>query len=87
MVRSAQWLIWAIERRRETIVMVTRCIVDEQRGFFDGRVQQIEPMSLTDVADSVDMHESTVARAVRSKYVHTTHGILPLEVFFRSTNV
>lgn len=84
-LRNAQWLIRAIEQRRKTIIKVTECIVEKQREFFEGGVQFLKPMILKDVADSVDMHESTISRVTTNKYVHTPQGLFELKYFFNSS--
>ena len=81
-MRSAQWLIRSIDQRRRTIVRVTECIVERQRGFFDKGVAHLQPMILRDVAEDVGMHESTISRVTNGKYVHTPRGIFELKYFF-----
>jgi len=84
-LRAAQWLIRSIDQRRRTIVKVTECIVDKQRSFFEKGVDHLKPMILRDVAEAVDMHESTISRVTTSKYVHTPQGIFELKYFFNSS--
>ena len=84
-LRSAQWLIRSIDQRRRTIVKVTECIVEKQRDFFEKGVDYLKPMILRDVAETVDMHESTISRVTTSKYVHTPQGIFELKYFFNSS--
>ncbi len=83
-LRSAQWLIRSIDQRRKTIIKVTECIVDKQREFFDQGIEYLKPMILRDVAETVEMHESTVSRVTSNKYVHTPRGIFELKYFFNS---
>lgn len=83
-MRSAQWLIRSIDQRRKTIVRVTECIVDKQRGFFDKGIEYLKPMILRDVAEAVGMHESTISRVTSNKYVHTPRGTFELKYFFNS---
>jgi RNA polymerase sigma-54 factor len=83
-LRSAQWLIRSIDQRRKTIVKVTECIVDKQRGFFDKGIEHLKPMILRDVAETVGMHESTISRVTSNKYVHTPRGTFELKYFFNS---
>jgi RNA polymerase sigma-54 factor len=84
-LKSAQWLIRAIEQRRRTILRVTDCIVEKQREFFEKGVQYLKPMILRDVAEAVGMHESTISRVTSNKYVHTPRGIFELKYFFNSS--
>ncbi|QQR91846.1 MAG: RNA polymerase factor sigma-54 [Myxococcales bacterium] len=83
-LRSAQWLIRSIDQRRKTIVRVTECIVEKQKDFFEKGVAHLKPMILRDVAETVEMHESTVSRVTNNKYVHTPQGIFELKYFFNS---
>jgi len=84
-LRSAQWLIRAIEQRRRTIIKVTESIVEKQREFLEKGVAYLKPMILRDVADSVGMHESTISRVTSNKYVHTPQGLFELKYFFNSS--
>lgn len=83
-LRSAQWLIDSIDRRRRTIVRVTECIVEMQREFFDLGIEHLKPMILRDVAEVVGMHESTISRVTSNKYVSTPRGLFELKYFFNS---
>ncbi len=84
-LRSAQWLIRAIEQRRRTIIRVTECIVEKQREFLERGVAYLKPMILRDVASAVGMHESTISRVTSNKYVHTPQGLFELKYFFNSS--
>ncbi|HSN99096.1 MAG TPA: RNA polymerase factor sigma-54 [Candidatus Nanopelagicales bacterium] len=84
-LRSAQWLIRAIEQRRRTIIKVTECIVEKQREFLERGVAYLKPMILRDVAEAVGMHESTISRVTSNKYVHTPQGLFELKYFFNSS--
>ena len=84
-LRSAQWLIRAIEQRRRTIIRVTECIVEKQREFLEKGVGYLKPMILRDVAEAVGMHESTISRVTSNKYVHTPQGLFELKYFFNSS--
>jgi RNA polymerase sigma-54 factor len=84
-LRSAHWLIRAIEQRRKTIIRVTECIVRRQREFFEKGVAYLKPMILRDVAEEVHMHESTISRVTTNKYVHTPQGLFELKYFFNSS--
>jgi RNA polymerase sigma-54 factor len=81
-LNSARWFISAINQRRTTMLKVMRCIVDNQRAFFDKGVGFLKPMVLQDVADRVNMHVSTISRVSNGKYVQTPHGVLELKYFF-----
>jgi RNA polymerase sigma-54 factor len=84
-LRSAQWLIRAIEQRRRTIIKVTECIIEKQREFLERGVGYLKPMILRDVAEAVGMHESTISRVTSNKYVHTPQGLFELKYFFNSS--
>jgi RNA polymerase sigma-54 factor len=84
-IRSALWLIKSIHQRQRTIYRVTKAIVKFQREFLDRGVVYLKPMVLKDVAQEVEMHESTVSRVTSNKYVHTPQGIFELKYFFNSS--
>jgi len=84
-LKSAQWLIRAIEQRRRTIIRVTESIVEKQREFLEQGVAYLKPMILRDIADAVGMHESTISRVTSNKYVHTPQGLFELKYFFNSS--
>jgi RNA polymerase sigma-54 factor len=81
---AAQWLIQAIEQRRQTMLKVMHFIVDRQREFFEKGVQGLRPLTLREVADAIGMHESTISRVTNEKYAQTPRGVLPLKFFFSS---
>ncbi|MCG8458214.1 MAG: hypothetical protein MI919_18195, partial [Holophagales bacterium] len=83
-MRSALWLIKSLDQRQRTIYKVAESIVKQQRGFLDHGVDRLRPMVLRDVAEDIDMHESTVSRVVSNKYIHTPRGLLPMKFFFHS---
>jgi RNA polymerase sigma-54 factor len=83
-LNSAQWIIQAIEQRRQTMLKVMNFIVDRQREFFEKGVEYLKPLTLREVADVISMHESTVSRVTNEKYVQTPRGLLPLKFFFSS---
>ncbi len=83
-LNSAQWMIQAIEQRRQTMLKVMNFIVDRQRDFFEKGVEHLKPLTLREVADVINMHESTVSRVTNAKYVQTPRGLLPLKFFFSS---
>ena len=83
-LNSANWIIQAIERRRQTMLKVMGFIVDRQREFFENGVQHLRPLTLREVADYIEMHESTVSRVTNEKFVQTPRGVFPLKYFFSS---
>jgi len=83
-LNSANWMIQAIEQRRQTMLKVMNFIVDRQRDFFERGVQFLKPLTLREVAEVIDMHESTVSRVTNEKFVQTPRGVLPLKFFFSS---
>ena len=83
-LNSANWMIQAIEQRRQTMLKVMNFIVDRQREFFEKGVQFLKPLTLREVAEVIDMHESTVSRVTNEKFVQTPRGVLPLKFFFSS---
>lgn len=84
-LNSANWLIQAIEQRRQTMLRVMQFIVDRQRDFFEKGIEQLRPLTLRDVADVVGMHESTISRVTSQKYVQAPRGVFPLKFFFSSS--
>ena len=83
-LNSANWMIQAIEQRRQTMLKVMNYIVDRQRDFFEKGVQYLKPLTLREVAEVINMHESTVSRVTNEKFVQTPRGVLPLKFFFSS---
>ena len=83
-MRSAVWLIKSIHQRQRTIYKVTKSIVKFQREFFDHGIEYLKPLVLRDVADDIEMHESTVSRVTTNKYVQTPQGLFELKYFFNS---
>ena len=84
-LNSAQWLVQAIEQRRQTMLKVMNFIVDRQRDFFEKGIEYLRPLTLREVAEVIDMHESTVSRVTNQKYVQTPRGVFPLKFFFSSS--
>ena len=84
-VRSALWLIKSIHQRQRTIYKVMQSILKHQREFFDRGINYLKPLNLRDVADDIEMHESTVSRVTSNKYVNTPQGIFELKYFFNSS--
>jgi RNA polymerase sigma-54 factor len=83
-VRAASWLIKSIQQRQQTIYRVTESIMKFQREFLDHGISRLKPLVLKDVADDIEMHESTVSRVTTEKYVHTPRGVFELKFFFTS---
>ena len=83
-MQSATWLIKSIQQRQRTIYKVTESILKLQRDFFDYGINYLKPLVLRDIADDVEMHESTISRVVTNKYMHTPRGIFELKYFFSS---
>jgi RNA polymerase sigma-54 factor len=83
-MNSATWMIQAIEQRRQTMLKVMNFIVDRQRDFFEKGIEYLKPLTLREVAEVINMHESTVSRVTNEKYVQTPRGVLPLKFFFSS---
>ena len=84
-LRSAIWLIKSIHQRQRTIYRVAESIFRFQREFLDQGVAYLKPLILRDVAEEVEMHESTISRVTTNKYVHTPQGIFELKFFFNSS--
>jgi RNA polymerase sigma-54 factor len=83
-LNSANWMIQAIEQRRQTMLKVMNYIVERQRDFLEKGVRSLKPLTLREVADVIGMHESTVSRVTNEKFVQTPRGVLPLKYFFSS---
>ncbi len=83
-MRGAVWLIKSIHQRQRTIYKVTRSIVKFQREFFDRGIEYLKPLVLRDVAEDIEMHESTISRVTTNKYVQTPQGLFELKYFFNS---
>ena len=83
-LQEARWLLRSLEIRNETLLKVARCIVQRQAQFFEKGDESMEPMVLRDVADAVEMHESTISRVTTGKYMHTPRGVFEFRYFFSS---
>jgi RNA polymerase sigma-54 factor len=79
---AANWLVRSLEQRADTILKVAAEIVRRQNGFFRHGVAYLRPLILRDVAEAVEMHESTVSRVTANKYIATPRGIFELKYFF-----
>ncbi len=82
--RSALWLIKSYSQRQRTIYKIAKSIVDRQTEFLDKGVDYLRPMVLSDVADDIGMHESTVSRVVSNKYMQNPQGLFLMKYFFHS---
>ncbi|MBT7811459.1 MAG: RNA polymerase sigma-54 factor, partial [Deltaproteobacteria bacterium] len=83
-VKAGQWLLKSIEQRQKTIYRVTKSILRFQKQFFEKGIHFLRPLVLKNVAEDIDVHESTVSRITTNKYVHTPQGIFELKYFFTS---
>lgn len=83
-LQEAKWFLKSLESRNDTLLKVTNCIVDFQQGFFEFGEEAMKPMVLNDIAEAVEMHESTISRVTTQKYMHTPRGIFELKYFFSS---
>jgi RNA polymerase sigma-54 factor len=83
-IRSAVWLIKSLDQRQRTIYKVAESIVKHQREFLEHGIDHLRPLVLRDVADDIQMHESTVSRVVSNKYMHTPRGLFLMKYFFHS---
>jgi RNA polymerase sigma-54 factor len=83
-LQSANWLVKALDQRARTIVKVVSEIVKRQQGFFERGVSAMKPMTLREVAEAIEMHESTVSRVTSNKYMLCDRGLYELKYFFGS---
>ena len=83
-VQEAKWFIKSLESRNETLLKVTKRIVQRQIDFFEYGDEAMKPMVLNDIAEEVEMHESTISRVTTQKFMHTPRGIFELKFFFSS---
>ena len=83
-LQEARWFIKSLRSRNETLLKVATCIVERQQGFLEHGEEAMKPMVLHDVAEVVEMHESTISRVTTRKYMHTPRGIFELKYFFSS---
>jgi RNA polymerase sigma-54 factor len=82
---SANWLVKALDQRQRTIIKVATEIVKRQEAFFEGGVGQLKPLTLRDIAEVIEMHESTVSRVTSNKYLSCARGLFELKYFFTSS--
>ena len=81
-VRQAGWMVKSIEQRRGTLLTCARIIVTRQERFFRYGAGHLAPLTLADVAEEAGIHESTVSRAVKDKYIQCVQGVYPMSHFF-----
>jgi len=81
-IRSAKWIIDAIEQRKNTLLNVAKAVVKFQKGFFDNGQLHLKPLPMSKIANEIGVHLATVSRAVAGKYIQCSWGILPLRKFF-----
>lgn len=82
LLQEARWLIRSLGVRNDTLSRVSQAIVDYQQAYFDHGDEAMRPLILREIADQVELHESTVSRVTANKYLHTPRGTLPLKFFF-----
>lgn len=83
-LQEARWFLKSLQSRNETLIKVTEAIVERQRDFLDHGEEAMRPLVLADIAEAVEMHESTISRVTTRKYLHTPRGIFELKFFFSS---
>ena len=81
-VESARWLIRNIQQRQDTILRIATAIVEVQQDFFEKGIEAIRPLTLQEIADKVSVHEATVSRTTRGKYMQTPQGLFEMKFFF-----
>ena len=84
---SANWLVRALDQRAQTILKVASAIVEHQDAFFNYGIEFLQPLTLKEVADEIEMHESTVSRVTNNKYIGTPRGLFELKFFFTTALV
>lgn len=80
--KSALWIIKSIEQRRMTVYRIAKKIADKQKSFLDDGVKYLKPLTMQEIADEIEMHESTVSRATDNKFIQTPRGIFDFKFFF-----
>jgi RNA polymerase sigma-54 factor len=83
-LQEARWLVRSLEIRHDTLLKVALCIVERQVDFLEQGEEAMKPMVLRDIAEVVEMHESTISRVTANKYMHTPRGIIEFRYFFSS---
>ncbi|KXS49555.1 MULTISPECIES: RNA polymerase factor sigma-54 [Halanaerobium] len=82
--QAAVWLIKSIEQRKNTIRKIAQAILKKQMDFFENGLKNLKVLTMEEVAEEIEMHESTVSRATTAKYLQTPHGVFSLKFFFNS---
>ena len=83
-LQEARWFLKSLQSRNETLMKVATKIVEHQRNFLEYGEEAMKPLVLHDIAEAVEMHESTISRVTTQKYMHTPRGIFELKYFFSS---
>jgi RNA polymerase sigma-54 factor len=83
-LQEARWFIKSLASRNETLLKVATCIVERQRAFLEYGEEAMKALVLHDIAEAVEMHESTISRVTTKKYMHTPRGVFELKYFFSS---
>lgn len=83
-LQEARWFLKSLQNRNETLLRVATCIVEQQRGFLEHGEKAMKPLVLRDVAEALELHESTISRVTSQKYMHTPRGIFEFKYFFSS---
>jgi len=83
-LQQAKWFLKSLHSRNDTLLKVSKMIIDRQRGFLDHGAEAMRPLVLHDIAEAVEMHESTISRVTTNKYMLTPRGIFELKFFFSS---
>ncbi len=83
-LQEARWFLKSLQNRNETLLRVATCIVEHQRGFLEHGEEAMKPLVLRDIAEALEMHESTISRVTNQKYMHTPRGIFEFKYFFSS---
>lgn len=83
-LQEARWLLKSLQTRNETLLKVGQCIVEHQQSFLEHGEESMKPLVLREVAEQVEMHESTISRVTTRKYMHTPRGIFEFKYFFSS---
>lgn len=81
-IRSGKFLISSIEQRQQTLERITREILHFQQGFFEHGISKLKPLTMSQVAEQVGVHETTISRAISNKYIDSPHGVFDLKFFF-----
>ncbi|MCG7346144.1 RNA polymerase factor sigma-54 [Sporosarcina sp. ACRSL] len=82
--KNYQWLLTSIEQRRNTIIKIVAVLLERQKKFFENGLSSLKPLTLKEVANEIEMHESTVSRATANKVIQTPHGTYELRTLFTS---